>query len=196
MEALTQRLIDVNQQLDAIERIIEEENSNAQSLQQNLGQDLQVQRSAVEQLQTGMMTVSESLSDLQDRQERVQLEDQQWKTEIQQHLESLASIVSEIKEKAASSNQAEILDAVQSLQQTQQLNQNEIRDWQHTLQEQLNSLENRLNQARSSNSIAAIGECFQQTPSEIDDDDGSEPADPTSSQQPALYRLARRTHLG
>lgn len=153
VESLSQRLGDVNQQLIAIEQIIAEENSAVSSVAENVEnvtQEIHIHRSAVEQLQAGMIAVTDSLKQLQQRQESAQSEGQQWRVEIQEQLMELSEIVADIKERTSGSNVAEVLDAVQSLQHHQNVAQEEVRNWQYRLQEHLDTLELRLGESKNS----------------------------------------------
>ena len=105
-----------------------------------------MQRTAIEQLQNGMVAVTESLNQLRDRQQSTQVENERWKSEVQRQLEELAVLVSEINQRGTSASDADLLSAVQSLQQTHQLAQQELQHWQDRVQHQLASIERQLGQ--------------------------------------------------
>jgi hypothetical protein len=148
METLTERIGDVNQQLATIERIIAQDaeaNSNAKTEIANViavqQSTISVQQSAIEQLQTGMVSVSESLRHLQERQQAVQQENTVWKSEVQQQLQQLTNAVSGFTSLVESNDQSALVDAIESLKATHEFAQQEIVRWQSGVQQHLNQLQ-------------------------------------------------------
>lgn len=148
MESLSERLRDVNQQLTTIERIIAED-SNTQAQPSPQLDEISVQRSAIEQLQSGMVTVTESLGQLHDRQQTIQSEQVNWKSEIQQQLDQFSQLVEQMNTRFSDRLESDscVLEAVQALQTSQQHAQEEIQRWQYSVQQQLEDLEVHLQNA-------------------------------------------------
>ncbi|MBX3421723.1 MAG: hypothetical protein KF752_09230 [Pirellulaceae bacterium] len=144
LEALSERLQDVNHQLSTIEGIIAEETSPESSAQSQVTQELTAQRTAIEQLQTGMVAVTESLNQLHDKQQSAQSEGLYWKSEVQLQLEQLSGAVAQLTQHVANHPDTSVLEAIQSLQTSQQQAQEEIQKWQYCVQEQLEKLDKQL----------------------------------------------------
>ncbi len=141
METLTERISDVNTQLSTIERIIAQDaelNANAKIEANKI---VSVQQTAIEQLQVGMVSVSESIKLLQEQQRAAQNDNQNWKNEVQLQLQQLTSAVSEFSDIAKNNQQPELLEAIESLKQTHEVAQSEIQRWQHGVQKQLDVLQ-------------------------------------------------------
>ncbi len=175
MESLSERLRDVNQQLSTIERIIADEET-AQAKHSPQSDEIAIQRTAIEQLQSGMVTVTESLGQLHEKQQSYQEQQANWKSEVQQQLDHFSQLVEQMNTRVVGSAESDssILEAIQDLQTSQQHAQEEIQRWQYAVQQQLENLENHLHNASIS-----------QTTSERTDADDKQPAEhqPNLSQE-------------
>lgn len=158
MESLGERLRDVNQQLSAIERMIAEDEQLESRAKDSIAEEVSVQRSAIEQLQTGMVAVTESLNQLHDRQQAEQSEQNLWKESVREQLSELAQGVGELKDISNQRPDSDVLDAVQSLQQNQQLLQEELQRWQYGLHEHLENLEKQVSE------LSDIANSIQRSP--------------------------------
>jgi hypothetical protein len=158
MESLGERLRDVNQQLSTIERMIAEDEQLESRAKDSIAEEVSVQRTAIEQLQTGMVAVTESLNQLHDRQQAEQSEQSLWKESVCEQLNELAQGVGELKDISNQRPDSNVLDAVQSLQQNQQLLQEELQRWQYGLHEHLENLEKQVSQ------LSDIANSIQRSP--------------------------------
>lgn len=104
MEVLTERILDVNQQLSSIERIVAQERLQDQDQAATLPSDspqLALQSAAIEQLQHGIVTVSSALERLQVQHTEACESDQQWKTNLQSQLEGLTHVIDGLSTRVA-----------------------------------------------------------------------------------------------
>jgi hypothetical protein len=172
MESLSERLRDVNHQLSTIERIIAEE-ENTQAKQSPQSDEIAVQRTAIEQLQSGMVTVTESLGQLHEKQQSFQQQQVNWKSEVQLQLDQFSQLVEQMNTRVVGSAESDssILEAIQDLQTSQQHAQEEIQRWQYAVQQQLENLENHLQNGSNSQPTpekkAADGKQLAEHPSNL-----------------------------
>ena len=96
MDVIGERITDVNQQLSAIESIIgqdiEQERETLVANKSALADQTEVishHTGAIEQLQNGIVSVSEAIQSLEHRQEESRQKDDDWKAEIQEQVTSL-----------------------------------------------------------------------------------------------------------
>lgn len=144
METLAERISDVNTQLSTIERIIAQDAELNANAKVETNKIVSVQQTAIEQLQVGMVSVSESIKLLQEQQRAAQNDNQTWKNEVQLQLQQLTSAVSEFSDIAKNNQQPELLEAIESLKQTHEVAQSEIQRWQQGVQKQLDVLQERM----------------------------------------------------
>ncbi|MFO0939771.1 MAG: hypothetical protein U0930_03300 [Pirellulales bacterium] len=144
METLAERISDVNSQLSTIERIIAQDAELNASAKVETNKVVSVQQTAIEQLQVGMVSVSESIKLLQEQQRAAQNDNLTWKNEVQLQLQQLTSAVSEFSDIAKNNQQPELLEAIESLRQTHEVAQSEIQRWQQGVQQQLDVLQEKM----------------------------------------------------
>lgn len=126
MDAIGERISDVTQQLTTIERIIarDQEQAAEESDKHRAAYDqVETQSTAIEQLQSGMVSVSSAIQDLEQRQQAAREEDQQWKSEIQDQTsalrESFDSLSNQVNTTALTAVTSEEIVAWKSEMQTQ-----------------------------------------------------------------------------
>lgn len=147
MDTLTERIVDVNHQLSTIERIIAKDSETLTQSSAETTKIVATQQNAIEQLQMGMVSVADSLKQLQERQQSAQIENANWKNEIQGQLQQLTHVVSEFSNTVSENvQQAVVVEAIESLKATHESAQLEIQRWQSGVQQQLDSLESQLRQ--------------------------------------------------
>lgn len=191
MESLGERLRDVNQQLSTIERMIAEDEQLESRAKDSIAEEVSVQRSAIEQLQTGMLAVTESLNQLHDRQQAEQSEQNLWKESVCEQLSELAQGVSELKDISNQRPDSDVLDAVQSLQQNQQLLQEELQRWQYGLHEHLENLEKQVSELSDiANSIQRSPQVASERLDFADSPSGRLPFVDSTDQDPFIHGLS------
>jgi hypothetical protein len=144
MDALAERFSHVNQQLSTIERNIAKDADTFSAATTETNKVVAIQQTAIEQLQTGMVSVADSLKQLQERQIASQKENATWKSEVQVQLQQLTDAVSEFSSIAEKNDQTAVVEAIESLRLTHDTAQQEIQRWQAGVQLQLNGLEEQL----------------------------------------------------
>ncbi len=112
MDVLAERITGVNLQLSAIERIIAEEHAanEQKSTEVVVDESRTAQSLAIEQVQSGIVAVAAALESLQAKQASDQTENLNWKTGVQQQLESLTHLIDSMSDR--------FLEIVQQIQQS------------------------------------------------------------------------------
>ncbi len=164
MDSLAERIADVSEQLASIDRVVaEERTATQQAIQRSSSQfeeqaDVRFQQNAaIEQLQTGIVTVSTALQSLQERQIAVQSENVQWKEHVQSELGAIRESL-----QAANVRQADmqdsplIVEALSRLQASQLESQDEIKSWKLDVQQQMDRIRDALSDAENSTLPAAV----------------------------------------
>lgn len=151
MDVITERISDVNQQLSAIERIVIEDREIAREESERVYVDRREasehQNSAIEQLQSGMVSVSNALQDLETRQQSAREEDQVWKVEIQEQITGLRNAVAEMADQARNSLRDESLS-------------NDQLAWKAEIQQQFSSLREAIDQvAEKAEQAQQLADC-------------------------------------
>lgn len=109
MDVLTERISDVNHQLSAIERIIateREESKEEPADNPQINQQLDLQSTAIEQLQNGIVSVTTALQELQSRQSQEQAESSTWKSFVQEQLSVLSQVIDGLADRVADVHQS------------------------------------------------------------------------------------------
>ncbi len=97
VHSLSERIESVNQQLSIIEELVHQDVATRQDASTSeIAQRDAIQNDAIEQLQTGMVSVSSALQDLEKRQQQVREEDRGWKAEIQTEMSALRTAVEDL----------------------------------------------------------------------------------------------------
>ena len=106
IEGITESVTDVQQQLAALESIVVANKKHSTESDEEQTKASDAQNGAIEQLQTGMVSVSAAIQDLESRQQSAREEDSQWKTEIQVQIAALKDTITQVSEDSASESAA------------------------------------------------------------------------------------------